>query len=202
MPRTSVQPTTCTGARRTIRPVRSRTASRVTTQSRVRVRSIAASTTTAELAVVASCTWRPTTGRAAATPCAAARTGAGSPTRSSAPPHAARCCRPAASARRSAAGSAARRRCRALWGGLRSSRRATTMSRTLPIDSPLGPEYRQPGQLGDEDSVGWRHEDQVKARGAQLHAGGVRSAEPHTSGRRLESGIAHVAHIDRTVRIA
>ena len=54
MPRTSVQPTTCTGARRTIRLVRSRTASLDTTQSRLLVRSIATSTTTAELAVVAS----------------------------------------------------------------------------------------------------------------------------------------------------
>ena len=41
MPRTSVQPTTCTGARRTMRLVRSRTARRDTTQSRLRVRSIA-----------------------------------------------------------------------------------------------------------------------------------------------------------------
>ena len=57
VPRTSVQFSTCTGDRLVSTPVRSRTASLVTTQSRVRVRSIAASMTVAADAVVASRTF-------------------------------------------------------------------------------------------------------------------------------------------------
>ena len=48
------------------------------------------------------------------------------------------------------------------------------MSRTLPIDSPLGPNTGSPASWATKTLLLWRHEDQVRARGAQLNAGGVR----------------------------
>ena len=109
-----VQPTTWTGARRTIRRVRSRTASRETTQSRLRVRSIATSTTIAALAVVAS--WTCDADQLTDQPQfqrAAARTAAGSPSRWTARPRGIPGCRRATSARRSVAGWAVPRPVRA-----------------------------------------------------------------------------------------
>ena len=154
-PRTSVQPTTCTGARRTIRRVRSRTASRETTQSR----------RPGPLDRDVHHDGRAGGGRqlhpdaeqladAAAAPGCAARTGAGSPTRWTARRRATPGCptRSIGTKIGRRVGSSTTRP--STRGGLRSSRSATTMSRTLPIDSPLGPNTGSPASCATKTRVG------------------------------------------------
>ena len=190
IPRTSVQPTTCTGARRTIRLVRSRTASRETTQSRLLVRSIATSTTTAELAVVASCTWTPNNwpiSRNSSVRCSNRR-------RLTEPVDSATACDSRLPTRsigtkmgRRVGSSTTRPSTR---GGLRSSRSATTMSRTLPIDSPLGPNTGSPASCatktllfgGTRIRLGRRAQRDVGAGpGAPRSGGGHDAPRWHTS---------------------
>ena len=202
MPRTSVQPTTCTGARRTIRLVRSRTASRETTQSRLRVRSIADVDHDR-------------------------RTGGGGQLHLDAEqladqPQLQRPLLEPAQAHRPG-GQRDRVRFQAADPQHRHEDRPPGRQLDDQSEHPGGfaiqpqghhdvpdladrlatrPEHRQPGELGDEDSGGWRHEDQVKARGAQRprrRGPECRTSRSWTGG--CESGIAHVAHIDRTVGV-
>ena len=144
VPRTSVQLSTCTGDRRVNLPVRSRTASRVTTQSRVLVRSIAASMTVAADAVVAiltflsiSCAITSTSVRR----CSNLR-------RLTEPVDKATACD--SSEVTLSIGTKIGRRVGSSTtmpstrGGFRSRRRAATMSLTLPMDSPPGPKTGSP----------------------------------------------------------